>query len=77
VLSDHEGTFHFATTVNTLEVGPEGNNGVSFSVLNPEGGGGEDIFYTFVSDVPEPSSLMLLGSGLLLVGCKLRRRLVK
>jgi hypothetical protein len=77
VLSDNEALFSFATDINTLEVGPEGSNGATFSVLNPEGGGGEDIFYTFTSDVPEPSSVVLLGSALLLFAGKLRRRLVK
>jgi hypothetical protein len=61
-------------TLFLQEVGPEGNNG-AFYTPNP-GDPGYDptvglLAYNFISDVPEPATMALLGLGVPLV---LRRR---
>jgi hypothetical protein len=64
--------------VSISELGPEGNNGAYYTPLlgQPGYGTGMDITYHFISDVPLPPSVWLLGSGLLgLAG--LRRKLFK
>ncbi|NOS68987.1 MAG: PEP-CTERM sorting domain-containing protein [Verrucomicrobia bacterium] len=48
------------------ELGPEGNNGAIYRPLTPSdpgfaGGVGPNVTYNFISDVPEPTSLSLLG----------------
>ena len=55
------------------EVGPEGLNGISYTPnLNQPGFDSSGPTYNFVSDVPEPSTLILLASGL--TGLAVRQR---
>jgi hypothetical protein len=59
----------WSTSIVTLqEVGPEDNNGVTFTATsNTPGAPGFTGFanYQFISDVPEPSTLVLLGIGVI------------
>jgi hypothetical protein len=75
-------TAFYDYNVTIPEVGPEGNNGAYYTPLlgqPPDPGfsmDGYDVTYHFISDVPLPPSVWLLGSGLLgLAG--LRRKLKK
>ena len=51
------------------EIGPEGNNGIVYTPLAGQPGflTGGQLTYHFISDVPEPASLALLGFGSLVV----------
>ena len=55
----------YANVVFIAEIGPEGNNGATYTPLagmpgfDPSG-----PTYTFISDVPEPGTVMLVGVGL-------------
>jgi hypothetical protein len=55
-----EGMFPSATNPFGDEVGPEGNNHITFTILV----GPDTITFNGISDVPEPSTLFLLGSVL-------------
>ncbi len=74
-LSDHESVFNFRTDFNVLEIGSEFLNGADYRALG-NSGGGEDVFYHIVSDIPEPATwaMMLVGFGL--AGAVLRRKAV-
>jgi hypothetical protein len=58
----------YTNIVTILEVGPEGNNGAFYTPAPGQPGfvAGFDVTYNFISDsaVPEPSSMLLLGTGL-------------
>jgi hypothetical protein len=67
------------------ETGPEGNNGAVYSPSPGQAGffigtDGKPITYNFISDgtatppVPEPASLILLGTGLVGIGSFIRRK---
>ncbi len=67
----------YANTVNVLETALPGGTGFSYTPLAGQPGyvAGFDVTYNMVSDVPEPSSLMLLGSGLAGFAGVIRRKL--
>ncbi|HEV3167535.1 MAG TPA: PEP-CTERM sorting domain-containing protein, partial [Isosphaeraceae bacterium] len=62
----------YANVVRIPEVGPEGNNGATYTPLPGQPGFDPTaaVTYNFVSDgsLPEPSSLVLLSSGFGLLG---------
>lgn len=75
-LSDNENVFNWATDFNVLETPGELTNFADYHALGNTGGG-EDVFYHFISDsVPEPATwgMMLVGFGF--AGAALRRRTV-
>jgi hypothetical protein len=73
-------TARYTNTVSFAEIGPEGNNGLTYTPLAGQPGfvAGSDGPVTYVlqsdSSVPEPSSILLLGTGLgaLIVVCRNR-----
>jgi hypothetical protein len=75
-------TAFYEYNVTIPEVGPEGNNGAYYTPRlgqPPDPGAiyGYDVTYHFISDVPLPPSVWLLGSGLLGGLAGLRRKLFK
>ena len=55
------------TTDSAVEVGPEGANGFTYTAAGPN-------TYNGISDTPEASSFLLLGTGLLSIAGYMRRR---
>lgn len=71
----------YSHTVTLLEVGTEQNNGAVYTPIFGQpgfvSGAAGPVTYTLLSDttpIPEPASLILLGSGLLLGASRRRRR---
>jgi hypothetical protein len=71
---------YYGNTITILEVGTEGVNGAYYTPVAGQpgfvAGAAAPVTYHFISDVPEPGSIILLGSGVaLLFVRRLRRKL--